>query len=78
MPTEITGQNGAVIRQDTNVAITGCGNVLGFKKESKLAKALKACRKKFARNARKRASCERAARKKYGAKKSFKKSTKKR
>jgi hypothetical protein len=69
MPTEITGQNGAVIKQDTNIAITGCGSTLGFKRESKLAKALKSCRKKYAHNRPKRTSCERAARKKYGAKK---------
>jgi hypothetical protein len=68
MPTEITGQNGAVIKQDTRIAITGCSGVLGSKTETKLAKALKACRKKYAHNRAKRSSCERAARKKYGAK----------
>jgi hypothetical protein len=68
IPTVITGQNGAVINQNTNVAITGCGKVLGFRAESKLAKALKACRKKYAHNRRKRASCEAQARKKYAHK----------
>jgi hypothetical protein len=69
MPTEITGQNGAVIHQTTQIAITGC--VLSSKTESKLAKALKQCRKRYAHNPSKRVSCERAARKKYakGAKK---------
>jgi hypothetical protein len=66
IPTEITGQNGAVVKQQTKVALTGC--VLGFKKESKLAKALKACRKKYAHNKKKRVKCERAARNKYGPK----------
>jgi hypothetical protein len=67
MPTEITGQNGDVIKQTTKIALSGrC--VLGFKTESKLAKALKACRKKYAHNKKKRISCERAAKKKYGPK----------
>jgi hypothetical protein len=70
MPTEITGQNGAVIKQTTKIALTGC--VLGSRHESRLAKALKKCRKQYKHNRRKRASCERAARKKYGAKKSAK------
>jgi hypothetical protein len=73
MPTEITGQNGAVIHQTTQIAITGCA--LSSKTESKLAKALKQCRKRYAHNRRKRASCERAARKKYGARGSKHKKT---
>jgi hypothetical protein len=69
IPTEITGQNGAVIKQNTKVALIGCGGVKKFKAESKLAKALKACRKKYAHNRRKRGACEAQARKKYGPKK---------
>jgi hypothetical protein len=64
MPTEITGQNGDVIRQTTTIELTGCGAVKNFK-ETALQKALKACKKKYAHNKKKRASCERAARKKY-------------
>ncbi len=78
LPTEITGQNGAVIKQNTNVAITGCGAVKGFKesRSHKLAKALKKCRRQFKNDKGKRQSCETAARKKYAAKKA-KKSKKK-
>jgi hypothetical protein len=68
MPTEITGQNGAVLKQVTNVALIGCGGVLNNRKESALAKALKKCRKQFKHNKRKRASCEHAARKRYAKK----------
>jgi hypothetical protein len=66
MPTTITGQNGAVIKQNTNIAVNGCA-----KATSPLNKALQACRKKFkSKKARKkRVACERSARKKYGAKK---------
>jgi hypothetical protein len=71
MPTEITGQNGAVIRQNTRIGLTGC--VLAFKaKKTKLQLALEHCRKRYKHNKRKRLGCERAARKKYGAKKSAK------
>jgi ribosomal protein S9 len=74
LPTEITGQNGAVIKQNTSVALTGCGAVKAFKesRSQKLAKALSKCRKQFKHNKRKRQSCEKAARKKYGAKKAKK------
>jgi hypothetical protein len=66
MPTEITGQNGAVINQTTNIAVTGCGGVLPSKtakptRAQLLAKALKACHKQK----RKRLACERKARKRY-------------
>ena len=66
MPTTITAQNGAVIQQETKIKVSGCPRVKGFKHKSKLALALAKCRKQFKHNARKRAHCERAARKKYG------------
>jgi hypothetical protein len=71
MPTTITGQNGVVIQQQTNIPVGGCKGVLGIKetKAQKLKKALKACRKKFKHNKKKRASCEKQAHKKYGPKK---------
>jgi hypothetical protein len=76
MPTEITGQNGAVVKQTTNVAVTGCHGVKAFKatRAQLLKKALKACKKK--RNKSKRVACEKQARKKYGPKKSTKKTKK--
>jgi hypothetical protein len=63
MPTEITGQNGAVVKQTTKIAVTGCPKVKTPTRAQKLAKALKACRKQ---KGAKRTSCEKAARKKYG------------
>ncbi len=87
MPTTITGQNVAVISQSTNIAVTGCGGVLAAKvvklsKAQLLAKALKACRKKYGKkHKRKRLACEKQARHKYApkakakAKKSVRKST---
>jgi hypothetical protein len=80
MPTEIVGQNGAVIKGTTNIAVTGCpkgsGSVLSFKQlqAKRLIKALKACHKK--RNRHRRVACEKQARKKYGPKKAVKKHSK--
>lgn len=80
MPTEITGQNGAVIKQTTKIALEGCGAVAAFK-ETKLQHALKECRKKYKGNSKtakkKRGACEAQARKKYGPKKKPKKKKKK-
>jgi hypothetical protein len=66
MPTELQGQNGALITQTTKVAIKGCKEVKKFKasRATLLARALKACRKLKSKH--KRIACERAARKKYG------------
>ncbi len=71
MPTTLTGQNGAVITQQTKIAIEGCGGVKGITtkkltRAQKLSKALKACRKKFKHSKQKRQKCERTARKHYG------------
>jgi hypothetical protein len=63
MPTAITGQNGAVVKQTTKIGITGCGKAAALTRAQKLAKALKACRKK---KGAKRASCEAKAHRKYG------------
>ena len=68
MPTEIYGHNGVLIKQKTNIKITGCKPVTKCSSRScKLAAALKKCHKIKAR--KKRKACERAARKKYAAKK---------
>ena len=56
MPTEFTAQNGAVIKQSTPIAVSGCKKAKLTRKQ-KLAKAMKACQKK--RNHSKRAGCER-------------------
>jgi hypothetical protein len=64
MPTEFTAQNGAVLRQATRIAVSGCAKAKLTRKQ-RLAKALKACRK---RHGSKRASCERAARRRLGGK----------
>jgi hypothetical protein len=69
MPTEFIGQNGAEIRRNTNIAVTGCAKALT--RPQKLAKALKACHKRKKHAAR--ASCETQARKQFGAKKKTKK-----
>jgi hypothetical protein len=64
MPTEFTAQNGAVIKQSTPIAVTGCKKI--ETKAQKLVKALKACRKK--KNHGKRVGCERQARKRFATK----------
>jgi hypothetical protein len=72
MPTEITAQNGAVIKQMTAIGLTGCGRVASYKatRAQRLAKALKACRHKYKgkHKRKKRVACERKARKKFGPK----------
>ena len=65
MPTFFKAQNGMEIHQNTPINVTGCPKPLTNKQ--KLAAALKACHKK--KNKAKRQACERAARKKFGAKK---------
>jgi hypothetical protein len=70
MPTTITAQNGAVIQQNTNIALTGCGEVKSSKakklaKTQLLAKALKICRKKHGHKKKRRLACEKQARERY-------------
>ncbi len=73
IPTVITAQDGAVIEQDTKVAITGCSAVKSFKAKKptlaqQLAKALAKCHSAYKHSASKRAACERKAHATYTAK----------
>jgi len=61
MPVRFKASNGLEITQNTPVGVTGCKTLT---RAPKLAAALKACHKN---HAKKRASCEKAARKAYGA-----------
>jgi hypothetical protein len=64
MPTAITGQNGAVVKQATTITVAGCPKAKKtLTRAQKLDKALKACKK--AKKA-KRAGCDQRARKQYG------------
>jgi hypothetical protein len=62
MPTVFTAQNGAVVDQSTPISVAGCSKAKSLTRAQKLAKALKACKKK---PKGKRAACQRQARKKY-------------
>jgi hypothetical protein len=64
MPTTLTGQNGAIIKQTTKIAVSGCAKKKSLTRKQKLAKALKACRKK---SKGKRAGCEKRVRKQYAS-----------
>ncbi len=77
IPTEITAQDGVVIKQQTKVALLGCKGVASYKttRAQKLAKAMKACKRY--KNKHKRTACESAARKKYGPAKVAKGSSRK-
>jgi hypothetical protein len=70
MPTTITAQNGAVIEQSTKIAVQGCTAVKASKTRKltnaqKLANALKDCRLRYKRDARRRQQCEKRARHSY-------------
>jgi hypothetical protein len=64
MPYLFEAQNGAIINGSAPVGVTGCPKAKT--RAQLLAAALKACHKD--KNKAKRQSCEKAARKKYGAK----------
>jgi hypothetical protein len=74
IPTELAGQNGALVSQSTKVTVTGCPKTKVLTRAQKLALALKACHKKP--KGKKRQACERQARKKYGPVKKAKKAKK--
>jgi hypothetical protein len=63
MPNEFVGQNGAVLKQTTKISVTGCAKTKSLTRAQKLTAALRACHKRVKGR---RASCERAARKRYG------------
>ncbi len=67
MPTSITAQDGAVVKQATKITVGGCpkSDPKTLTRAERLARALKVCKKQ---PKKKRASCERAARARYGAK----------
>jgi hypothetical protein len=71
MPTQLTGQNGALVNQTTKIAVTGCPKNLT--RAQKLALALKACHKQ---RGAKRTSCQLQARRRYGPVKRAKKAKK--
>jgi hypothetical protein len=64
MPTEFIGQNGAEIKQNTPISVTGCAKTKTLTRAQKLTKALKVCHKDH--NKAKRQSCARQAQKKFG------------
>jgi hypothetical protein len=64
MPSEFIGQNGAVLKQDTKVSVTGCKPAKALTRAQKLAAALKACKRDKSKS--KRQACERTARKRFG------------
>ena len=69
MPTAITAQNGAVLKQTTKVTATGCPKLKKkpLTRAQKLHKALKSCHRKHGKA---RSSCEKRARRVYGRHKS--------
>ena len=67
IPTELTGQNGAILAENVKVSVQGCRavKVIKTEKPSRLSLALKACRERHKHSHAARASCERKARKTY-------------
>ena len=70
MPTTITGQNGAVIEQDTKIVVEGCAAVKSAKVKKlslaqRLKKALEQCRKKYRQSKTRRQRCESQAHARY-------------
>ncbi len=70
MPNEFIAQNGAAIHETTAICVSGCGKTLT--RAQKLAAALKVCHRDKSKG--KKATCETAAKRKYGV---VKKATKK-
>jgi hypothetical protein len=64
MPSEFTGQNGAVFKQSTKITVTGCAKTRILTRAQKLAKALKACHK--VRSRARRRACAARAHRRYG------------
>jgi hypothetical protein len=64
MPTEFTGQNGAVLEQSTKISVTGCAKARILTRAQRLTKALKACHK--IRGEARRRACAARAHKRYG------------
>jgi hypothetical protein len=65
MPTELAAQNGAIVKQNTKIAVTGCPKKTTLTRAQKLAAALKACKRKHDRA--KRTACARTARRQFAA-----------
>jgi hypothetical protein len=74
MPTAFTAQNGLETHQSTPITVTGCPKTKTPTRAQKLAKALKACKKK---PKAKRATCQQQARKQYAPVKAKKKKERK-
>ena len=73
MPTEIVGQNGAVINQTAKIALQGCKTVKSSKPEKLtraqlLKQALALCRRRHMHGRARRVMCEKQARHRYAAK----------
>jgi hypothetical protein len=73
MPTEIVGQNGAVIKQNTRIQEQGCRGVKAVEqtrlsRAQLLKRALAACRRRHRRSRAKRVACEKQSRKRFAAK----------
>jgi hypothetical protein len=70
IPTALTGQNGTAISENVKLKVEGCRAVKASKgkkltRKQKLVRALKACRARHKRSHARRASCERAARRRF-------------
>jgi hypothetical protein len=78
IPTQLTGQNGTLVNETVKVAVQGCAAVKPSKtkklsRTQQLARALETCRRIHARSRAERASCERDARRRYGARQAARK-----
>jgi len=64
MPTTLVAQNGRNISKNIKLIVTGCANTTHVTYKQKLARALKACKKRD----KVQAHCEAIARKRYAPK----------